>query len=308
MEANRRRTGRRPGRAPAVMAAVLAAGLLALFGAAATPPSTTPAGPSLQQLRDAAQRNPADGAAAFALARGLQDAGEHADALAAFERAIAAGYLAPIARLRSAQSAAALGDQARAVELVESVAAGQPAYMGFLDQIGGIPSLQADPRLLAAKAAARVKRYPCTVNAEHGQFDFWLGRWSVFNPAGVELGRSVISKDLSHCVVREDWTDGLGGRGSSVNFYDPATRRWHQVWTSDSGTVTHYVGALEDGEMRFLAEGFGDADGVTKHRRMTFTPLADGTVRQHLADSTDGETWVDSFVGIYRPQPASAEP
>ena len=87
-----------------------------------------------------------------------------------------------------------------------------------------------------------------------------------------------------------------------MSFYDPATKMWHQVWTSENGTVTHYEGSWSDGAMRFHAKGFGDADGVTQHRRMSFTPNPDGSVRQLIEQSTDGTTWTVGFDGLYRKQ------
>jgi len=162
------------------------------------------------------------------------------------------------------------------------------------------PAAAAVPAAPAAPATATPprERYPCRAGPQHRAFDFWLGTWDV-SLAGKVVGRSVITSDLEGCVLREHWSTPKE-EGTSVNFYDPATRRWHQVWTADNGVITHYVGNFEDGAMRFLAQGFGDADGVTRHRRMTFTPNADGSVRQFFEESTDGQTWTPSFDGLYR--------
>ena len=150
---------------------------------------------------------------------------------------------------------------------------------------------------LAQNTAAQ--QHPCGGRVESHQFDFWIGEWTVRNAKGQQLGTSSISSDLEACVIREAWTGKRGNKGTSVNFYDPASKHWHQIWTDDSGTITHYVGEFRDGAMRFRAEGFGDADGVHHHRTMDFTPNADGSVRQLLRDSDDGTTWTTSFDGIY---------
>ena len=148
-------------------------------------------------------------------------------------------------------------------------------------------------------------RHPCLARPESRQLDFWLGEWTVSNPQGQAVGENVITVDLEGCVVRESWTDSYGNRGTSVNFYDPASAFWHQVWTSDNGTVTHYQGEWRDGAMRFAAGGFGDADGVTVHRRMTFTPNPDASVRQLIEQSEDGTVWSVGFDGLYRPKRAA---
>ena len=41
--------------------------------------------------------------------------------------------------------------------------------------------------------------------------------------------------------------------------------------------------------------------GLTQHERITWTPNADGSVRQRWETSTDdGKTWTVAFDGIYR--------
>jgi hypothetical protein len=142
-------------------------------------------------------------------------------------------------------------------------------------------------------------RYPCRDRPESHQFDFWIGDWNVSDPDGNPLGVNSITRDLESCVLRESWTGAHGGKGTSVNFYDPASKRWHQVWTDDSGVITHYIGELRDGAMRFRAEGFGDADGVSHQRSMDFIPRSDGSVLQVFQDSDDGMTWKTTFDGIY---------
>jgi hypothetical protein len=143
------------------------------------------------------------------------------------------------------------------------------------------------------------ERYPCRDRPEAHQFDFWIGDWNVSDPNGNPLGVNRIARDLEGCVLRESWIGVNGTRGTSVNFYDPASAQWHQVWTDDSGQITHYVGGLRDGAMRFRAEGFGDADGVHRQRTLDFIPNPDGSVRQLFRDSDNGETWKTGFDGLY---------
>lgn len=282
-------------------------GLALLLSALIGLPAAAQEGPDLAALRAAVEAAPEDGPAWYALGRGSQAAGEHAEAVAAFERSIELGHWAAAALLRAAQSDVALGERERALARIERVADEFPAQLGLLQQIGGVPKLDDDPRYVAALAKAEAARYPCRARPESRQFDFWVGDWIVSNPAGQAVGRNSIRGDLAGCVLRESWTDSAGGQGTSVNFYDPHSERWHQVWTSDSGTVTHYVGGFSDGAMRFHAEGFGDVDGVTRQRRMTFTPRDDGSVRQLIEDSADGETWTTGFDGLYTRAPETAD-
>lgn len=277
-----------------------------LFGIALLTTAASAQDPlSIEQLRARVAADSASGGDWYALGRALQDRKEYEPALAAFRRAVELRFQPAGAWMRMAQILAAQGDVEGALREVERAAETAPVVLSLLPQIGGIPELEGDSRLAALLERAERARHPCRVRQESRQLDFWVGEWSVTNPQGQEVGINVVTIDLEGCVVRESWTDGYGNRGTSVNFYDPATARWHQVWTSDNGTVTHYEGEWHDGAMRFLAAGFGDADGEERHRRMTFTPNDDGSVRQLIEQSDDGRTWTIGFDGLYRP-PAGA--
>ena len=282
-------------RAILLPAAVLAALLLPC---AAGAQEAGPA-PTLAELQARTEAAPADGPAWYALGRALQSAGRHEQALDAFDRSVAVGHWIGAALLRSAQSAQALGRDDEAMERVERAAATPALFIGALEAMGPLPGLDDKPRFLAAKQQALASRFPCRAAGSYRQFDFWLGSWDVSLGGGPAVGRSTITSDLAGCVVREHWKTPVE-EGTSVNFYDPATRLWHQVWTADGGTVTHYQGSFRDGAMRLEAQGFGDADGISTLRRLTFTPNADGSVRQHFEQSTDGgATWATTFDGHY---------
>ena len=255
---------------------------------------------SIAALQTAAMAHPDDGAAQYSLGLALQQAGRHSEAINAFNRAIKLNFQVGAAELRAAQSQVEVGDRNGALKRVTALAESQPiAFAATLRAVGGIPQLTADKQFQAAISGAEAKRYPCRNRVESHQFDFWLGEWNVTDPKGAPLGTSSITSDHAGCIVRESWTGGLGGKGTSVNFYDPASKQWHQVWTDDNGTITNYVGELRGGAMAFHAEGFGDADGVHHQRTLVFTPNADGSVEQVFQDSDDGKEWKTTFDGHY---------
>lgn len=280
-----------------IIAAVVL-GLLSLsLAAAQNPPAQNP--PSVEDLRARVEANPDSGGDWYALGLALQRAGELDEALAAFARAGELEYQPPGVAMRSAQILAAQGNVEEALRRLEEIADVAPMMLALLPQIGGIPELEDDPRLQQILDDAEAARYPCRARPESRQLDFWLGEWAVTNPQGQVAGENVITADLEGCVVRESWTDGYGGRGTSVNFWDTTTEQWHQIWTSDNGTVTHYQGEFRDGAMRFVAVGLGP-EGAPRHQRMTFTPNPDGSVRQLIEVSEDGTTWNIGFDGLYR--------
>ena len=126
------------------------------------------------------------------------------------------------------------------------------------------------------------------------EFDFGVGSWTVWNQAGTTVqGTSSITLTVSDCTVREAWTSG-GGRGWSLNMFDPVRGDWTQVWMDDSDLELHLQGGLVDGAMVLEGSVGGQL------QRVTWTPLDDGRVRQHWqVSSNGGASWSTSFDGYY---------
>jgi len=138
----------------------------------------------------------------------------------------------------------------------------------------------------------------CSDEAYRG-FDFWLGEWEVRTPSGQVAGRNRITSILSGCAIKEEWTGSRGSIGTSYNTWDAASRRWHQTWVDDQGTLLLLDGGLEDGKMVLSGERTGPNGGVVRHR-LTWQPLEGGTVRQLWESSSDdGATWKTVFDGTY---------
>ncbi len=148
-----------------------------------------------------------------------------------------------------------------------------------------------------AAHAAKVTEGVCTA-AEHRQFDFWLGEWRVTTPDGKLAGINRIERVYDGCVLHERYGNGRGYRGESLNMYDPGRKVWHQTWVDNTGTLLLLEGGLKDGRM--VLEGTTTAaEGVVTRHRITWTPNADGSVRQFW-ESTDAKgAWTTAFDGLY---------
>jgi hypothetical protein len=143
----------------------------------------------------------------------------------------------------------------------------------------------------AQAQAAPPAPQPCGT-AEHRQFDFWIGEWDVFDPKGKQVGRNRVELHGAGCYLLENWSGASGFDGKSLNMYDQADRKWHQSWYDSSGTRLALVGGLVDGKMVLSS-----SDGT---QRITWTPNADGSVRQHWESSKDmGKTFATAFDGRY---------
>ncbi len=131
------------------------------------------------------------------------------------------------------------------------------------------------------------------------EFDFWAGEWEVRDAEGKTAGENVISTEQNGCVLVERWRSAAGGTGQSFNYYDPAAKKWKQLWVG-LGILLHMEGNLQDGSMRLEGPLQYLAQGRLTTLRGTWTPLPDGRVRQHFEESEDdGRTWTTWFDGYY---------
>ena len=148
---------------------------------------------------------------------------------------------------------------------------------------------------LAVPAAAHAA--PCDA-PEYRQFDFWVGTWEVTDH-GKPIATSRIERFANGCGILENYTQADGYSGKSINFYDAALKRWRQQWADSMGNSSEWVGELREGAMRFDGQAHR-ADGARVIRNMTFTPLADGSVRQASDRSVDGgKTWLPGYDFVY---------
>lgn len=139
-------------------------------------------------------------------------------------------------------------------------------------------------------------RVDCS-SPDHRAFDFWIGEWDVHDPRGEKVGENTISRIENGCALHERWRSAEGGTGQSLNYYDASTGKWYQTWVATSGRPLRLVGGPEDGSMVLGMET------PAVHHRITWTPGADGSVRQHWEISRDaGQTWETAFDGEYRPR------
>src|SRR5258708_35338648 len=97
--------------------------------------------------------------------------------------------------------------------------------------------------IAAADAQSTVKAdpFPCMKDAHAREFDFWIGEWDVFAMGTTKLvGKSKIESASGGCMILENWT-AIGPQlhnGKSMNYVDPVTNKWIQVWVGSSGINT----------------------------------------------------------------------
>jgi len=140
----------------------------------------------------------------------------------------------------------------------------------------------------------------CDFDISFNAFDFWLGNWKVFdNETGELAGTNSIQKLEAGCLVLEKWTSAAGGTGTSVNYYNPVTKQWRQLWVSAGRYSIDIVGGLQDGSMQLTGSIYNFGGGEDRFRG-TWTPAEDGSVRQFFEQFNAGtQEWDVWFDGRY---------
>lgn len=159
-------------------------------------------------------------------------------------------------------------------------------------------ALVAAPSLALAQTPATPPKPVCTT-PEHRHFDFWVGKWDV-TQTGKEavVAESLIESVYNGCGVRENWMPKNGQTGGSLNIWLPGEKAWKQTWIDSSGTRADFSGGWNGKAMVLTGKWAGPLV------RMTYTPNADGSVRQAGEQSTDdGKTWAPTFDFTYRRAP-----
>jgi hypothetical protein len=150
--------------------------------------------------------------------------------------------------------------------------------------------------LMLTQAAAAAA--PCSA-PEYHQFDFWAGRWDVYNPKRQLVAHSLIER-VYGCGIRENWMPLTKPGGGSLSIYVPDQKRWEQFWIDSSGSRAFFTGGWNGSAMVITGKWGGPLV------RMSYSRNSDGSVRQFGEQSTDdGKSWTPSFDFTYRPAKAA---
>ena len=101
-------------------------------------------------------------------------------------------------------------------------------------------------------------------------------------------------------MILENWTSASGGTGTSLNYFNPVTNEWRQVWVSAGRYSIDIVGGIRAGSM-VLEGSIYNFGGAVWDFRGSWTPNNDGSVRQFFEQyNHDRESWDTWFDGIYK--------
>jgi tetratricopeptide (TPR) repeat protein len=221
----------------------------------------------------------------------------------------------PLVWYQQAQARMLAGDPEDAVKALQQAVKAGYSNTGELHNNSLWDGVRESASFQAVVLGADKNLRPCLHDARYQQFDFWLGEWEVYgNPekTGPLFGHNSIRKTEQGCLLMEHWQGASGSTGTSMNYYDGIADQWVQRWVSGGGTVIDYAGGLMAADnagvkaMRLTGKIYyaqSSQQPQIRDFRGTWTPMADGVVRQFFEESTDGgETWYSWFDGYYFPR------
>lgn len=142
----------------------------------------------------------------------------------------------------------------------------------------------------------------CESSPAFNEFDFWVGEWNVYSNDEKRAlqGTNSVTKHHANCLIMENWTSAKGTTGSSMNYYDPVTGKWRQLWVAGGYSIDYSGGLDEHGSMRLEGTINYYRSGKSFPFRGTWTPRADGSVRQFFEQfDPQKKVWDTWFDGLY---------
>lgn len=250
-------------------------------------------------FRSALSTDGKNGEAWFGLGEALYGEQRFSDAADAYKHAVETNFQPMRSQYREAKCLSRAEQKDLAFASLEAI--NRQGFQGVssLTSESDFESLHTDSRWNAVVEATKWNATPCEHTAENRQFDFWVGEWSVETTTGQQAGTSKVERILNGCALLENWS-GLGD-GKSLNIYNVNRKQWQQFWVDAGGEVHEYAGGLVNGEMRFEGPA-ADHAGNRTMRRMTFSRLDGGRVKQKGEVSSDGKNWSLEYELIYVPK------
>ena len=192
-----------------------------------------------------AKDNPKSGEAWFRLAYAIHMSGDYQKAKDAHKKAAEFPAFRGPSLYNLTCAHARLGEKDAAFAAFNRALAAGFLNKPLMVKDDDLDSLHDDPRWQKSLASLdeRINLY--------GVFDFWVGEWDVFDPKGKQVGSSKVERLEAGHLIYENWTGAQGGTGKSMSFVDPIDKRWKQVWVAQNGWIIHYDGEFKDGAMRF---------------------------------------------------------
>lgn len=135
----------------------------------------------------------------------------------------------------------------------------------------------------------------CAGPGYHGA-DFLVGEWRVDAANGLELGHSSITRELSNCLLLEQFATPKGNRAKAFLSFGRATATWTRTYMDSEGQRIFSRGTVAGGSLVLTGANEGTLT------RITWTKMESGRLEQVWDVSNDGgTTWSFDQKLVYVP-------
>ncbi|CAL2083456.1 hypothetical protein [Tenacibaculum sp. 190524A02b] len=150
--------------------------------------------------------------------------------------------------------------------------------------------------------AQNQSQIPCS-SIEYSQFNFWIGKWNVYNTKGELIGINNIVKTPNACAIQENWeSKSSKSKGTSYNYYNKKDNSWNQVWIDNSGFSLVLKGNFENEKMILKSDLITGEKGTYKNV-IEWKKNEDNSVTQTWNYTDEqGKIIKEVFKGIYKKQ------
>jgi tetratricopeptide (TPR) repeat protein len=173
-----------------------------------------------------------------------------------------------------------------------------------LDTQKDFDNIRSDARFSDAVNRTNLNAYPCMGNTQAREFDFWIGEWDVYvRGTNTLAGQSKIEMASGGCMILENWTSAGAFSGKSMNFVDPVSGKWKQIWigSNRSPNASEFLnGEYRDGALRFDFETLNPQGGKQLVHFYFFNEGPDQVRQFHETSNDDGKTWTTSYDFTYK--------
>jgi uncharacterized protein (TIGR02246 family) len=271
---------------------------------------------AIPAYKDFIEKNPNATISAFArLAFSNQYASHYDEALKLYDVVLSkkpGAPLRPQLYSRMSMTWSMKKNKEKALEFLDSAVANGYANSYEMDHWQDYAFIRDEPRFKELYKKVYAASFPCHTSPEARMFDFWVGEWDVFLNAYPhhQVGTSSIQNVSGECTILENWQSWNNSfTGKSQNWFDPATKKWTQLWIGAGGGAQYFrEGEYKDGAMRFSFVQ-PDAKGYPQPGNFIFYNMGPDMVRQYNEVSKDsGKTFTPVYDFIYkRKNPISDE-
>lgn len=103
--------------------------------------------------------------------------------------------------------------------------------------------------LISVQLSAQTNNQPPCSAPEAGQFDFWIGDWTITYSDTMHATNHV-EKMMSGCTIQENFNDLHNNyTGKSWSVYNANYKQWQQTWVDNQGGYIALTGGMQGDSM-----------------------------------------------------------